>query len=274
MWLGGMKGVIGSSSSPLGSSSVTTSPFVSIVSVCLNESKSVRRTIESVLGQTNRRALQYVFIDGGSTDGTVEILQEYRSQIDVCISEPDHGIYSAMNKGAAHATGDYLLFLNAGDFLVVDEVIRDASLNLPRVDLAHGRLLAPNGDKIKAVSVIDPRIYLRTRTLPHQATFIRRTFFDRIDGYDESFRVCGDYDFFVRAVFRHGASVRFFQRDISVFSPGGISSRESELVEAERRRVEVQIPHRVSLRVHLASCWRRAKAFVAPAIPDDARRKA
>ncbi len=164
-------------------------------------------------------------IDGRSTDGTLEILTEYKNRIHHLISEPDAGIYDAMNKGIRLAAGEYLLFLNGGDCLADGETLRAVLPQLDR-DIVYSdqRLLDSDGSvSVKEFPDILPRNFLLHNMMPHQSVFIRRRLFEQHGMYDTSFSIAGDYDFFVRLLYVHQASCRHIGRVISVFRTDGIS---------------------------------------------------
>jgi glycosyltransferase involved in cell wall biosynthesis len=217
---------------------------VSVITVCFNECQRIEATILSVLNQTARESIEYIVIDGGSTDGTVQVLKKYLGKVEYLVSEPDRGIYHAMNKGAAVATGDYLLFINGGDYLCGENVVWDFIKAGPRKDLVHGFIMTELGRKMKDLAGVRVREYLRSATLPHQATFIRRTLFQRCGGYAEEFRIAGDYNFFVTAVFEHRATTESINLAVSYFNLEGISNREIDVVSKEKSIVRGRLPKR------------------------------
>ncbi len=213
-----------------------TVPKFSIITVCLNEEGTIRRTCESICSQSFD-AFEWIVIDGNSTDNTLKVLAEYESRISCLISEPDAGIYDAMNKGILKAKGEYLLFLNAGDYLIDSGVLKDVSL-LPNMDILYGDLLCvdENGNKfIKKFSDNLSRNFLLRNMMPHQASFFRRELFARLGNYDVSFRIAGDYDLFVRYLYVEKVSSVHLPRVLAVFGTNGISSSPFQRV---RRKIE------------------------------------
>jgi len=219
---------------------MNTSPKFSIITVCLNEAETIVRTCESVCAQTCTD-YEWIVIDGGSTDGTHRILRRYKSQIARFVSEPDDGIYDAMNKGARLATGKYLVFLNAGDLFFNRQVL-EAVAAAPDADLVFGDVVVcgKNGEQHR-VSFPDrlPVYFLLKNMLPHQAAFFERTVFLRCGGYDPSFRIAGDYDLFVRLQYVHRVSCRRIPMPLAIFYQDGISSDPScrMLRKSENHRV-------------------------------------
>ncbi len=204
------------------------SPKISIITVCFNEAEAIRDTCESVCSQTFAD-FEWIVIDGRSTDGTLDVLAEYETQISCLVSEPDKGIYHAMNKGVACATGDYLLFLNAGDYFANGNSLMSAVPFLNR-DIVYGDVLVASekGAEVEQrLPDILSRHFLLKKMMPHQSTFIKRDLFDQYGDYDESFRIAGDYDLFVRFIFVHGASCVHIPHTLSVFKTNGISCSAS-----------------------------------------------
>ena len=212
---------------------------LSIITVCLNDKHGLERTAKSILKQTDRN-FEWIVIDGNSTDGSVELLEQYSDAIGNCISEPDDGIYDAMNKGIKLASGRYCWFLNAGDtlydlnvveqlqpFLTSDLVIGQMEVFSP-VDTHKNRIREYETQNIG-------KRYLYFRTLPHQATCIKRSLFMNFGLYDTSFVIAADHDFFAR-VFRQGASIGFAPFCLSIYMLDGLSTelKASQLFEKER----------------------------------------
>jgi glycosyltransferase involved in cell wall biosynthesis len=184
------------------------------------------------------RDFEGIVIDGGSTDGTVQFLEEKES-LDCLVSEPDNGIYDAMNKGIDFARGEYCLFLNAGDTLYAPILLKELKKNLD-ADVVVGRIQvlcidnpAKNGIRDFALQDIRKK-YLFSKTLPHQSTLIRRKLFTIHGKYDTNFAIAGDHDFFVR-ILNRGVSMCFAPLCVSVFYLDGVSStmKYSQLYEDE-----------------------------------------
>ena len=215
---------------------------LSIITVCLNDKHGFARTAESVISQSFQD-FEWVVVDGGSADGTEQLLKSYSGRIDHLISEPDDGIYDAMNKGIRSASGDFCLFLNAGDTLYSCDCIRQLQPHLVG-DLIIGKMevIDPEDTNKNGIREFESRNigkrYLFYRTLPHQATCIRKALFDQYGLYDTSFVIAADHDFFMR-VFNKGAEMTFLPFCLSSYYLDGVSSRMkvSKLFEEERRRI-------------------------------------
>jgi len=194
-------------------------PLVSIVIVVFRDREELRHLIKSILPHQNQD-IELIVIDGGSDDGTVELLCSLDNQIDHWISEPDSGIYDAMNKGIALSSGEYILHLNAGDRLiqvpltVLRQCLRDD------IDVASFRVLIDGKD------VYIPRKGFSMRIdnwWHHQGTFYRRS---KHLGYDPQYRICGDFDHNQRLM-KAGCSVRLLPEIVAEHQNNGISMHSS-----------------------------------------------
>jgi len=195
----------------------------SIITVCFNEVAHIRETCESVVEQSCVD-FEWIVIDGASTDGTLEILKEYRDRIEILISEPDSGIYNAMNKGIAGATGQYLIFMNGGDWFADKDVLSLVAM-APKKDFIFGDVLLDQGSK-KSISLsptILSRQYLMTHGIPHQACFFKRTLFEKYGNYDEKFRISSDYELIVRFLYKYHSTFFHISQVVSVMNRDGIS---------------------------------------------------
>jgi hypothetical protein len=202
---------------------------ISIVTVCLNGADVIERCLSSVARQTYPD-IEYLFIDGGSTDGTLDIIKKYEKTISYFISEQDGGIYPAMNKGIAKATGDFVLVLGADDYLVDDKVIEDVVAGMPNetADFYYGLLEVRYPDGV--VSVYDAGKpedigqMMILGSLPSQASFIRRTAFESIGAFDVQYRLAADYDWYLRALSTPEFKFAKINRLCSSYFMGGASS--------------------------------------------------
>lgn len=214
---------------------------LSVITVCLNDGTGIKKTAESISTQTDSD-FEWVVVDGGSTDGTCDYLRNV-SAVSTLISEQDTGIYNAMNKGIGAASGDYLLFLNAGDTLAAPDVIQKVRPSL-MTSLVIGQLKVhypdnPEKDFVKDFAKQDIRAkYLFYRSLPHPSTFIDARLFKKFGLYDESFRIAGDHDFFAR-VLMGGAEKLFIPFCISEFVMDGMSTmmKNSTLLHQEMQKI-------------------------------------
>lgn len=209
-------------------------PKVTYITVCLNAADTIRSTIESIL-RVMDDDVECVVVDGGSTDGTCAVLADcepsFKGRLK-WVSEPDGGIYDAMNKGLRLATGDWVNYQNDGD--VLKAVPRD---ELSEAERAGCGLLAAAVETEDGVH--EPRVSLVTHfrnTIPHQGAYYRRDVLNRLGGYDDSYRILGDHDLNVRLL-RAGVKVRLSRAVYSFHSIRGLSSHGGPAIRAEMRRV-------------------------------------
>lgn len=213
---------------------------LSIVTVNLNNREGLRRTVESVF-QLEVQEFEYIIADGASDDGSLDIVDKYSDRIDCCISQPDRGIYDAMNNAAKVANGDYILFLNSGDYFSSPQVLNDINLEAGE-DLVYGNhtYIEPVSGRqglTKYDGVLDLEFFWRT-TIPQCSTFIRKSCLNAGGGFDEHYPIAADWVFFCKAILERGCSSRHLDRTISIFELGGISTcqENAKIVKDERER--------------------------------------
>ncbi|MGB4775164.1 MAG: glycosyltransferase family 2 protein [Daejeonella sp.] len=213
---------------------------LSIITINLNNAIGLDKTINSVINQYYND-FEYIVIDGDSIDGSKQIIDKYKEHFAYLISEPDTGIYNAMNKGIKVATGEYLLFLNSGDVLINSQVLGDVTkLNLDR-DIVYGNIHLESGKKQEICLPTDDLTFkfLFRCSLPHQATFIKRTVFERVGFYDEKLKIVSDWKLLLLAICKHNCSYKHIETVVSVYNDDGISSNpaNSNLIKQERKSV-------------------------------------
>lgn len=209
---------------------------ISIITINYNNLKGLQRTVESVVNQT-LQDFEYIIIDGGSTDGSKKYIEGQSEQFDYWVSEPDKGIYNAMNKGIAKASGEYLLFLNSGDHLYGDKVLVQNVSHLTFYDLVCFDMEVLGREKPSVFSAPDAVRFsdLFFGFLPHPTTFIKKELFTTVGLYDEDFEIISDWKFFILALFKHNCSYKKINETLSTFYADGISSAGNHL--QERRQV-------------------------------------
>jgi len=216
---------------------------ISIITVCFNSEKTIRNTIESVLSQ-DYHDVEYIIVDGGSTDQTMNIVREY-SSISKVISEPDDGIYDAMNKGVLSATGDIIGILNSDDLYEGSSVLSGIAVLFNKsssIGLAFGNVVLVNPDDIsQTVRRYESRNFkpwkLRFGWMPpHPATFVRRSVYQEYGMYDLSYKISSDYEIFVRWLLINRLEYAQINRTLVRMRAGGISTsgiRSSILLNKE-----------------------------------------
>ena len=207
---------------------------LSIITINYNNCEGLRKTIDSVINQTCQE-FEYIIIDGGSTDGSVEILKEYTEYIDYWCSEPDKGIYDAMNKGIKKASGEYCLFMNSADVIYQSTTIEDVLSLLDGTDIISGKLLFEKGNIMAPPQEITAKFFYYW-TLPHQATFIRRSLLNK-HPYDTSYRIVSDWKFWIEALVFDNCSYVTINTIIALFDCSGISSTNEVLRIQEQQEV-------------------------------------
>lgn len=214
---------------------------LSVITINFNDKVGLEKTIRSVISQSFTD-LEFIVIDGGSTDGSVEVIKKYEKQLTYWCSEKDSGIYNAQNKGLKIAKGEYCLFLNSGDYLVNEKIVERIFSGNYSEDILYGDMMVDwGGGKItlekmhKQISLYE----LYIDTVWHPVSFIKRSLFERLGNYDENFKVVADYEFFFRAIFVNNASTRYIPVAISVFGFNGMSSDTANkaIEKAERKSV-------------------------------------
>lgn len=221
---------------------------LSIITINYNNAEGLRKTIESVLMQTFGD-FEYIIVDGASTDGSVEIIHSLMTNSEWLtahslkwLSEPDAGIYNAMNKGIQMAKGEYCLFLNSGDYLYAEDVLEKALVGNFTEDIVYGNQMVSDGHEMKmgiynAPEYLTFNAYL-TSCLPHQSTFIRRDMFDKIGLYNENNRIVSDWEWFAVALFRYNCTLRHINIVIAVYDTNGISSSQEVMAKHEQEKHE------------------------------------
>lgn len=217
---------------------------LSIITINYNNSAGLQRTIESVLSQT-WKDYEWIIIDGGSTDGSLDIIKKHASHFSWWCSEPDRGIYNAMNKGITHAKGEYLNFLNSGDCFYSSDSLSGLFKNTYIEDiLICDAIYMYNGHEIvfcDASSCNYDYDFFMRGTLPHQASFFKRTTFDKFGNYDESLKIVADWKFFVETIYYGGATTKYVPIKMCLYEGNGISAGET--MQNERKMVTDQLFH-------------------------------
>lgn len=214
---------------------------LTIITINFNHLDGLRKTYESVMAQTFRD-FEWIVIDGGSTDGSREFIEAHQTSFAHWCSEPDKGVYNAMNKGIVVANGEYLNFMNSGDVFFDERSLETVFSASRTADIVYGAMLMADGS-LDHAPMMKPRLYwsdFYNDTLPHQASFIRRSLFDKVGLYDETFKISADWFFFANAFIHHGATTEFIPAVLARFEGSGISANGALAIkENERLRKEV-----------------------------------
>lgn len=203
---------------------------VSIITIAYNNEKDISPTIESVLNQTYN-PIEYIVVDGASTDNTFKIIQEYKNKIYKIISEPDEGQYDAINKGIRASTGDIVGLIHAGDRLYDELVIQKIAHHFLTNDIdamyGNSKIVNQQG-KIKFINKSPEysKWMVRFGWMPsHQSIYIKRELFDKIGYYRNDLGGSGDYEFFIRYFYFNNLKIKKLEEYILLFTLGGRSNQ-------------------------------------------------
>jgi len=208
---------------------------LSIITINYNNRDGLKKTIDSVISQTFTD-FEWIVIDGGSTDESKELIEEYSSHMSYWVSEPDKGIYNAMNKGIAHANGEYLQFLNSGDIFHSDDTLKQVSGLLCESDIIYGDICFIRGEESVLRHYPDciDLSYIFRDSLGHPSSFIKRSCFNDFK-YPEDYTIVSDWIGWL-LFFIQEKSFKHVDLVICDFATGGISDINSSLLNQERNR--------------------------------------
>ena len=215
-------------------SKIKTAPFFTIITVCLNEVSRIEKTCRSIVEQMSKD-YEWIVIDGGSNDGTINILEKFNSNISILVSEIDSGIYNAMNNGLELAQGEYVIFLNGGDYFVNDKVLYNVAKFIRNDNCMHAiyhgwlNLVDVNNRIISSIKYNRKYKSLMMNfasgnVIPHPASFVRKELFDIYGGFDESYRIAADFEWWVRIICKFKFKDFFLNVTVSSFYIDGVSS--------------------------------------------------
>lgn len=207
---------------------------ISILTATYNSDKTLRDTIESVLRQ-NYRDFEYIIIDGGSKDRTLDIIKEYEPKFVGrlnYISEPDHGIYDAMNKGIKMATGDVVGILNSDDFYTSDDALQKIADAFEHndIDATYGDIHFVNDDDLTKMvryysSAVFKRSFMRFGLMPaHPSFYCKREVYEKYGAFDTSYRIAADFENLLRLIFIHRIKTLYIPKDFVTMRMGGAST--------------------------------------------------
>lgn len=214
---------------------------LSVITINYNNCEGLRKTIESVVNQ-KWHDFEYIVIDGGSTDGSVEVIKEFASYIDYWVSEPDKGIYNALNKGVSVAKGEYCNFMNSGDCFYSHDTLEQVFTKETIADIVCGNT---HSDNIKTPPVEITFDFLFDGSICHQCAFIRTSLMKKY-GYDEKYKIVADRKFFVQALILDNCSYQAVDVDVVKYDITGFSATNPVLSKLEYDKVlEELIPERI-----------------------------
>ena len=215
----------------------------SIITINYNNEGGLERTIRSVISQTFKD-FEYIIIDGGSTDRSVDIIREHEKHVTYWVSEKDKGVYNAMNKGIAQAKGDYLVFMNSGDCFHTTDVLN--AFKGSQEDIICGKVFKgdspiPSGHHKPTISLVD----LMRGSLPHQAMFIKREIMEK-HPYDEHYKILSDWKFCIETLVFDNCSFSNSEVIVADYDISGISSTSKDQLSKEREQIlKEMLPPRI-----------------------------
>ena len=224
--------------------------LLSIITINRNNAEGIEKTMQSVASQSYKE-FEYVVVDGSSTDGSVEVVKKYEPQFSHLkwVSEPDSGIYNAMNKGIRMASGEYIQILNSADCLAAPDVIAKMLAGLENAGnptILYGNMVKCFSDGRKMVDKCFAgqdvtMLGMFTGTLNHDPAYIRRDLFEKYGYYDESLKIVSDWKWYLQAIILGGEKPQYIDLDVTLFDMTGISETNKELDKAERKQVLDQL---------------------------------
>ena len=216
---------------------------LSVITINYNNCDGLRKTIESVVNQTWRN-FEYIIIDGGSIDGSLDVIKEFADQIDYWVSEPDKGIYNALNKGVKKAQGEYCNFMNSGDCLYALDVLEKVFSDNPIADIICGNTQL---DYLKTPPQEISFDLLFNSSICHQCAFIRTSLMKKY-GYDEKYKIVADRKFFVQALILDNCSYQAKDVNVVKYDITGLSSVNPVLSRLKYDRIlQELIPERIRI---------------------------
>lgn len=214
-------------------------PKLSVITIVYNNVRDIERTMLSVLNQTYRN-IEYIIIDGGSKDGTVEAIYKYKSRLAQFISEPDNGIYHAMNKGLALATGDYVLFMNSGDEIYAPETVTEVFESAAAADIYYGETEMYNEQweslgqrRHCAPEIFNWKSFRYGMSISHQAIYVKRSL---AQPFDLRYKYSSDIDWIIR-VAKNASSIVNTHMYVAKYLVGGMSKKKHAASLRERFRI-------------------------------------
>lgn len=223
---------------------------ISLVTVCYNSAKTIEHCLESVLSQTLKN-FEYVIVDGNSTDDTLSIIKNYEKKFIsagisiTVVSEPDNGLYDAMNKGIALAQGKWIWFINSDDFLehnAIETSLQAITKNSEKYEIIYGQL-------VKISDRINYKIGQRSLssksknvTFNHPSTVVKRSCFENYGKFNLEYKMCADYDFFTRLI-KNNIRACYINTNLAYMREGGISDKLSSYIERGKEHFKIDYKH-------------------------------
>lgn len=211
-------------------------PKLSVITIVYNNVRDIERTILSVLGQTYAN-IEYIIIDGLSNDGTLQVIDQYKDRVSKFLSERDEGIYDAMNKGLAIATGDYVIFMNSGDEFYAPDTVANVFAVADDADIYYGEteMINDEGQSLgqrrhQAPATFTWRGFKYGMSISHQAIYIKRAL---TEPYDRQYQLSADIDWIIRAA-KKARKIVNVKQYVAKYLVGGMSKKKHHQSLEER----------------------------------------
>ena len=240
---------------------MTSLPTISIITVVFNGGETIEKTVRSVLGQDYPNK-EYIIIDGNSTDNTVDIIRNYEKDLSYWVSEPDNGLYDAMNKGLKEAKGEIVGIINADDFYMdnVFTLVADIYKESPDLDVLYGDMKYVNARGHSEILHPEKNLSITSfSNMPilHPSSFVRRKLYDKLGRFDTDYKIIADLEFMLRA-FKHNATFEYVNEVFATMNAGGES--ESGLMRAVYEYEELASRYSLPLAVHVRFRLRKIRS--------------
>ncbi len=201
---------------------------LTIITINFNHAEGLKRTIDSIINQTFTD-YEWIVVDGGSTDGSKELIEQNKDHFSWWCSEPDKGVYNAMNKGLAHATGEYVNFMNSGDTFATPTILEEIFSKPRTADILYGRAVLETGNEEKCSLGINNELThcfeIYNQNLCHQSEFTKRALYE-VKLFDEKYRVYADWDWNAFMIACKRCSTLFLPKIVAIYEGGGLSEKQ------------------------------------------------
>lgn len=236
---------------------------ISIITVCYNSEKTLQRTINSIKNQ-NLKNLEYIFIDGCSEDKTLEIINKNKVELEnqgikvIIISEPDSGLYNAMNKGIRLAKGEVISILNSDDYYL-DGTLKIVENEILDTDILIGDMCVFTKEKQKKVK---SSLQLNNRmTVCHPATFVKKEIYDKYGAFDENFKIAADYDFILRC-YKKNVKIKLINKILVMMDGTGVSNQKKYLKQIVYENNKVRTKNKLKKMNNIIYFWRDYFSYI------------
>lgn len=232
---------------------------LSVITINFNDGAGLKNTLDSIT-PIKKDNIELIVIDGGSKDNSLDIISEYQGQIDFWVSEPDRGIYHAMNKGIEKSSGMYVMFVNSGDTLMQSADFEHILKNVNDEDIVYHNLQIVQ-NKNKQIKTYPDKLdfkYFAEDTIPHTGTCIKKDLFIKYGKYSENYKIVSDWAFYMDCILLHKCSYKYVNDCFASFYIGGISSdpKSFNLLFQERDK---HISEKYSIYYSLYEEWKQKK---------------